>query len=170
MRSPSIFGWWDPWFVQIVLNFFLWSSSIGFTAVKNTDCFSLLKLLLLESIHFWLLNIFHSHFRCGRCTRRSHPATVHCGATQDQRDYLLNDPEMLWNTGNVWKSWGSSNFFGPPPFARKVIQASTVHCEVPSNFALNSSIRSSSRTAPSSSRGIDEPCRSIPIMAFDTAK
>ena len=44
--------------------------------------------------------------------------------------------------------------FGPPPFARKVIQASIDHCEVPSNFALNFSIRSSNLTAPSSSLGM----------------
>ena len=61
-------------------------------------------------------------------------------------------------------------FSGPPLFARKVFQALTDHCEVPSNFALDSSKRSSNRTAPSSSRGIDELCRSCQIMAFDTAR
>ena len=121
-----------------------------------------------------VIEYFHLRFRCGRCIRRSHPATVHGLAMQDQRDYLLNVPELLWNTWSVWKNWGfkqSGNlFFGPPPFAREVIQALTDHCEVPANFALNSSTMSSNRTAPSSSRGIDGSCRRNLIMAFDTAK
>ena len=57
-----------------------------------------------------------------------------------------------------------------PPFARQVIQSSIGHCEVPSNFALNSSIISSNRAVPSSSRRIDGSCRSYLIMAFDTVK
>ena len=61
-------------------------------------------------------------------------------------------------------------FFGPPPFCRKVIQSLIDHCEVPSNFALNSSIMSPNRTAPSSSRGIDGSCPSNLIRAFNTAK
>ena len=59
-------------------------------------------------------------------------------------------------------------FFGPPPFCRQAIQTLTGHCEVPSNFALNFSIISSNRPAPSSSRGIDGSCRSNLIMTFDT--
>ena len=61
-------------------------------------------------------------------------------------------------------------FFGPPPLVRKVIQAWTVHCEVPSNFTLIFSIRSSNLTAPSSSRGMVSSCRSNLIMNFDTSK
>ena len=53
---------------------------------------------------------------------------------------------------------------------RQVIQSLIDHCEVPSNFALNSSIISSTRTAPSSSWGIDGSCRNNLIMAFDKVK
>ena len=35
---------------------------------------------LLGSIHFWLLNVLHFHSQCGRCTRWSLLATVHCVA------------------------------------------------------------------------------------------
>ena len=73
----------------------LWSSSIGFTAVKNTDCLSLLRLLPPGIKALLALNVFHLHFRCDSCTR--------CLAMQDQRDFLLNVPEMLWNTRRVWK-------------------------------------------------------------------
>ena len=62
-------------------------------------------------------------------------------------------------------------FFGPPQFARKDIQSSIGHGEIPSNFALNSYIISSNRTAPSSSsRGIDLLWRSNLINSFDNAK
>ena len=61
-------------------------------------------------------------------------------------------------------------FFGPPLFARKVIQASIGHCEVPSNFASNFSARSSNLTAPSSSRWTASSCRNNLIMNFDTSK
>ena len=61
-------------------------------------------------------------------------------------------------------------FFCPPPFARQVIQSLHGHCEEPSSFASNTFIRSSNRTAPSSSRGSDASCRSNLIMTFDTAK
>ena len=87
----------------------------------------------MGSIHFWLLKTFRLHFRCGRCTRRSHPATVHCIAMQDQRNYLLNVLELLSNTGSVWKSWGSSNIgtfsLVLLLLVRKVIQALIGHCE-----------------------------------------
>ena len=85
---------------------------------------------------------------------------------QDQRDHS----EIQEEFGRVRFKQCWNLFFGPPPVARKVIQALTDHCEVPSNFALNSSIRSSIRTAPSPSRGIDGSCHKNLIMAFDTAK
>ena len=59
---------------------------------------------LLGSIHFWLLDICHLHFRRDRCTRWRPLATVHCLAMQDQWDYLLNVPGLLWNTGSAGKS------------------------------------------------------------------
>ena len=43
----------------------LWSSSIGFTAVKKRIACPFWDTFLLGSIHFWLLNVFHSHFWCG---------------------------------------------------------------------------------------------------------
>ena len=68
-----------------------------------------------------------------------------------------------------FKQWWNL-FFSPPPFAKQFSQSSTVHCKVPTNITLNSSIKSSNRTAPSSSRGIDGSCRSNLIIAFDKAK
>ena len=62
-------------------------------------------------------------------------------------------------------------FLALPPFARVEIQSLSDHCEAPSTFFfLTSSRISSNRTAPSSSRGSDWPCRSGRIMAFDTVK
>ena len=61
-------------------------------------------------------------------------------------------------------------FSGPPPFARKIIQASTDHCEVPSDLALNFSARTSILAAPSSSRGTDSSCRYNLTINFDTSK
>ena len=78
--------------------------------------------------------------------------------------YFTYIPVEEWGFKEYW------NLFFGPPFDRKAIQALTGHCEVPSNFALNSSIMSSNRTAPSSSRRIDGSCRSNLIMAFDTAE
>ena len=56
------------------------------------------------------------------------------------------------------------------PFHKKHTQASTVHCNVPTNFTLNSPTRSSNSTAPSSFRRMFLSCRSNLIMNFDTAE
>ena len=150
------------------------SSSIGFTAVKITDCLSPLRLLPPGINALLILNAFHLLFRCGWCTRWSPSATVHGLATQDQRDYLLNVLELLWKNRKCLEELGFKQywniFFGLPPFARKDIQSLIGLCEVPSNFSLNSSMMSSNRTAPSSSRRIAWSCRSNLIMDFDTAK
>ena len=55
-------------------------------------------------------------------------------------------------------------------FAREFSKALTVHRKVPTNFTFNFSISSSNLTAPSFSRRIEESCRSVLIMNFDTAK
>ena len=96
-----------------------------------------------REVEFWLLNVFHLHSECGRRTRQSHLVTVHCLATWDRRESLNcseKGSKQYWNL-----------LFGPPPLARKFIQASTVHCETPSNVALIFQIRSSNLTAPSDS-------------------
>ena len=59
-------------------------------------------------------------------------------------------------------------FFGPPPFARKDIQASID--QAPSNFALSFSARSSNLPDPSSSPWTVSSCRNNLIMNFDTSK
>ena len=51
-----------------------------------------------------LARSIHLHFRRDTCNRWSPLATVHCLAMQDQRDYLLNVPELLGNTRSAWKS------------------------------------------------------------------
>ena len=79
MRSPSIFAWCDPWLVRVVSNYFH-----TLIVVHRVHCSEKTRIacpfwdfFLLGSIHFWLLNMFHLHFRCGICTQWSHPATVH---------------------------------------------------------------------------------------------
>ena len=57
-------------------------------------------------------------------------------------------------------------FFCPPPFAKRLTQASTVHPKVPTKSTLKFSIMSSNLTAPSSSRGTDSLCRNNLIMIF----
>ena len=105
MKSPSIFLWCDPWFVQIVLNFF--HTLIVVHRIHRSEKHGLP--VPFETSASWdqstsgYLNIFHLHFRRDRCTRWSPLATVHCLAMQDQRDCLLSVPELLWNTGSVWK-------------------------------------------------------------------
>ena len=47
MNSPSILVHRNSGFIQVVLDFFL--VLMGFTAVKNTDCFSLLRLFIFTS-------------------------------------------------------------------------------------------------------------------------
>ena len=78
-------------------------------------------------------------------------------------------PECPWvalKYRQYLEEWGFRQcwnfFFGPPPFARKVIQASTIElCVEFFDNVIN-------RTAPSSSPGFDRSCRSNLIMAFDT--
>ena len=125
-----------------------WSSSIGF------QCSEKHRLSVpFETSSSWdqstsdLLNAFNLHSRCGWCTRWSPPATVHCLATQNQRDYLLNVPEIALNYRKCLEELEFNQywnlFLGLLPFARRVIQSLTGHCEVPSNFSLNSSMISS---------------------------
>ena len=62
------------WYTLWYNSYFVFMHTIGFTAVKNTDCLFLLR----------LLNVFHLHFR--RDTSIYPLATVHCLVMQDQRD------------------------------------------------------------------------------------
>ena len=105
------FVWCDHWLLQVASHFFH-----VLIVVHRVHCsdkhelpFSFETPFLLGSIHFWLLNELHLHFRCGRWPRWSHPATVQCLAMQGQRGYLLNVLELLGNPGSVWKSQGSIN-------------------------------------------------------------
>ena len=122
----------------------------------------------------WIMECISLAFRCGRCTRRSHPVAMYCLAIVDQRNFLLNVLELL---GSTWIHWMNKDSSGIETFslvllllARQFSQSSTVHGKLPTNFTLNSSIRSSNRTAPSSSRKKALSCRSNLIMNFDTAK
>ena len=78
--------------------------------------------------------------------------------------------ELLGSTGIHWTSNIETFSSLLLSFAKQFSQSSTVHCNVPTNFTLNSSIRSSNRAAPSSSRGMFFSCRSYLIMNFGTAK
>ena len=100
-------------------------------------------------------------------------STLYCNAGSTRLP--LNVPELLWSTRSVWKSLDSSNIetfsLVLLPLPEKVIQSLVGHCDVPSNFALNSSTMSSIRIAPLSSREIYGLCRSKSDHGFfDTAK
>ena len=99
-------------------------------------------------------------------------STLSCnnGSTRVPPECPLNCLEVQESIGRMRIKQYWHLFFSLPPFARKLTQASTVHCKVPTNCALNLSIRSSNRTAPSSSRGMFLSCHSNLIMSFDTAK
>ena len=80
------------WVYPDRIQLLFWSGwmSIGFTAVKNTDCLFFLLLRPLGSIHFEEWNASRRRHRSGRCSRRSHPVTIWCLAKMDQRNILLN--------------------------------------------------------------------------------
>ena len=175
MSSPLVFVRCDSGFVQIVFDV----SPILFSIHRVHGCEELTVcpfccFFLLGSVHFWWWRASRRRSRCGRCTRQSHPVTVHCPAIMDQSYYLMNVPESLGSTRIYRMNEDSSNFeaffFSPPPFAKQFSQSSTVHCKVPTNFTFNFSTKSSNFTAPSRSREIDESCRSVRVINFDTAK
>ena len=62
------------------------------------------------------------------------------------------------------------DLFFSPLFARKLIQASIDQCEIPSNFALNFSAKSSNLTAPTNSRWTVSTWRNSLILIFATSK
>ena len=172
MRSPSIFVWCDPWFVQIVLNFFH-TLIVVHCSVKHglpvpfetssswdqstSDCW--MYFTYIPDVVDVLGEDIWQQYIVLLC--RTKEITSWCPWIALKYRKCLEELgfKQYWNL-----------FFGPPPFAKKVIQAWIDHCEVPSNFALNPSTRSSNRTAPSSSWGIVESCRSNLIRDFDTVK
>ena len=156
------------------LSSMLWSSSIGFTAVKNTDCLSLLRLLPSGINPLLIVECISLIFPTWQMysVKSSCNSTLSCNAGSTRLP-----PECPWIARKYRKcleelgfKWHRNHFFGPPPFARQDIQSSNDHCEVPSNFALNSSIISTNRSAPSSFWGTDWSCRSNRIMTFDNVK
>ena len=115
--------------------------------MKNTDCLSLLRLLppgispplIIECISLalpmWLMYSVKS----------SGNSTLSCNAESTRLP-----PECPWIALNYRKCLEELEFnqywnlfLGLLPFARRVIQSLTGHCEVPSNFSLNSSMISS---------------------------
>ena len=149
----------------------LWSSFNGFTAVKNTDCLSILRLppginppLIVECTS--------TCFRCGRCTRWSHPAIAHCLAMQNQREYLLNVPGLF------------GKMFGRNEGSNSTDAFSTVLLLLPdkkSNRSLSIAKHHRTFTLLHKNRQIvllhhlfeklmDGWCRSHHIIAFDTQK
>ena len=69
---------------------------------------------------------------------------------------------MSLNCWEIQEVLNVEPFLWSSSFCRQVIQSLIGHCEVPSNFALNSSTIASNRIAPSSSRGIDGRWWTIP--------
>ena len=85
----------------------LWSSSIWFAAVKNTDCLSHWDTFLLGSIHFWFSNVFYKHSRC----------FLHSVKSSGNRTFILQ-----WRIHNTsfWMSWNC--FEIPEVFGRVWVQ------------------------------------------------
>ena len=174
VNSPSIVEHRHSGFVQIVFNFFL--ILIGVRRVhgcENTDCLSLR--LLPPGINLpWMMERMSWAFPkwlmfSAKSSGNSTPSR-NVGSTRVPPEcpwIRLKYRKCLEELGFT-QYWNL--FFGPPPFARKVIQASIGLCEVPSNFTFNFSARSSNFTAPSSSRWTVSSCRNNLIMNFDTSK
>ena len=128
----------------------LWSSSIGFTAVK-------------KRIAFWDTVLLGSD--CNVFKFNSIPDVVDTLGDILWQQYMI----LQWWIHNIssWMSWKYRKcleelgfkqywnlFFWPPPFARIDVQSSMNHCKASLNPALNSFKMSSNHTAPSSSRRI----------------
>ena len=82
--------------------------SVGFTAVKDTDCLSLLLLFphqstLNNEVHLvgipYVVDVL----------ARSHPVKEDCLAIMDHRKFLLNVLELLGNTRIHWMNKDSSS-------------------------------------------------------------
>ena len=177
VTSPSVFVRCDSGFAQIVFNFFQILSSTH----RVHGCEENWLPVPSEAFSSWDQSTFDYgvHFEnvpdVGRWTRQSHPVsnnTLSCnvgstGLPPECHWVAVKYKKCLEELG-VKQCWNL--FFGPPPFAKEDIQSLIDHCKVPANFTLNSSRKSSDRTAPSSSRGMFLSCRSILIMNFDTAE
>ena len=165
----------DSGFVQIVFNFFRsCRASIGFTAVKNTDCLSLLRLsnsdqsTFVNGVHFE--SVPDVVDALGKVIRQQY-IVLQWWINKITSWTFLNCLEVQEFIGRIrFQAILKYSLLSPLLFAKNFTKASTVHCKVPTNFTLNLSIRSSNLTAPSFSRGIAASCRSDVIMAFDTVK
>ena len=95
----------------------LWSSSIGFTAVKNTDCLSLLRLLLPGINPLLIIECISLRFPMWwmYSVKSSGNSTLSCNAGSTRLP-LLNVPELLWNTRSVRKSSGKNSQAVLEPF------------------------------------------------------
>ena len=147
-----------------------WLAYIGFTAVKNKGCLSFLR-LLPPGIHppwmmgcmSWAFPIWWMH-----SAKSSSNSTLSCNVRSTRVP-----PECPWMAGNYKKCLEELGFkqcwdlfFGPPPFARILVQASIDQCEIPANLDLNISVKSSNLTAPPSSRWTVPSCRNNLIIYF----
>ena len=73
----------------------LCSLFIGFTAVKNIVCLSLLEFCPPGINPEFVMECNWLHIRYDKCTRRNCPELTHCLVVMDQWDCVLNDLEEL---------------------------------------------------------------------------
>ena len=138
LNVSMYFVWCDQWLVQIAPNVchVLFVVDRFFLYWKTRGVCLFWEFVFLGSIQFWLLNVFHWHFRCDRCTVWNFwqkYIVLQCKineVTSWHRNYLLNVLEFLGNTRSVWKRNGPRNFW-----SSSIYQTSCPsfcgHCEVP---------------------------------------
>ena len=143
-------------------------------AVKNTDCLSLLLLFppgispprTMECISktfpmWWMYSAKSSGNNILSCNDESTKISPECPwIASEVQEFLLDEKGLK----QYWIL-----FFLPPPCARECAQVLTVIAKY-QLFSFNFSIKSSNLTAPSSFWGIEESCRSVLVMNFDTSK
>ena len=101
---------------------------------------------------------------------------IYCLAIMDRRKFLLNVLELLENTRFFLMNRDStrietlSSFLLLVPGNSHSPKTRLCIAKYKTNSSFNFSIKSSNLTAPSSSRQIDDSCRSVLVMNFDTSE